>query len=202
MQTSNVNLPIQVTCRHISITEPIRDYAVKKVEGLHLDFPRIIEAQVILDVQKHRHIAEVLLYCANHIKLEATAESDNLYAAMDEAMSKVNRQMRRFKTRFLRQHRPRKGEVYKIKKLLLDTEGFDQFEEAAAMVETAAKPELNVVETETYPIRPMYVDEAVLQLEVSSREFIVFTNAETEKVNILYRRKEKGRNYGLIDPNA
>ena len=73
---------------------------------------------------------------------------------------------------------------------ILSIEGFEEHAEA----------EPSVVETETYTVRPMYVDEAVLQLEVSTREFIVFTNAKTEKVNVLYRRKDKG--YGLIEPNA
>ena len=50
MQTANVNVPVRVTGRHVSVTEPIKDYALKKVEHLHLDYPRIIDAQVILDV--------------------------------------------------------------------------------------------------------------------------------------------------------
>ena len=58
MQTANVNVPIKVTGRHVSVTEAIKDYARHKVEHLHLDYPRIIEAHVILDVEKHRHFAE------------------------------------------------------------------------------------------------------------------------------------------------
>ena len=63
MQTANVNVPVQVTGRHVSVTESIKDYALKKVEHLHLDYPRIIDAQVILDVEKHRHFAEIILHC-------------------------------------------------------------------------------------------------------------------------------------------
>ena len=51
MQVHNVNLPITVTGRHVSVTEPMRDYAQKKIENLHLDYPRIIDAKVILDVE-------------------------------------------------------------------------------------------------------------------------------------------------------
>jgi len=191
MQTANVNLPIQVTGRHLAITEPIHAYAVKKVEGLHLDNPRIIEAQFLLEVQKHRHIAEVLLYCANHITIEAVAEAEDLYAAMDAAMAKVARQMRKWKTRLMRQHRPRNESIKTFNKTFLDTVAFEEHEEA----------EPNIVETETYAARPMFVDEAVLQLELSEKEFIVFTNAKTEKVNVLYRRKSE-KSYGLIEPHA
>lgn len=190
MQVANVNVPINVTGRHVEVTAPLKEYAIKKVEGLHLDSPRIIEAQVILDVQKYRHIAEVILHCANHITLEAVSESTDLYAAIDEVMGKIAQQMRKFKTRIMRQNRPRRAEVRNFKEKILSVDT------VAEQPETEPK----VVETETYTVRPMYVDEAVLQLEVSTREFIVFTNASTEKVNVLYRRKDKG--FGLIEPNA
>ena len=72
MQTANVNPQVTVTCRHMALTDAIRDYAGKKIEGLHLDYPRIIEARVILDVQNHRQTAEILLFCANHITIDAT----------------------------------------------------------------------------------------------------------------------------------
>jgi len=189
MQVANVNLPIKVTGRHVSVTEPIKDYAVKKVEGLHLDYPRIIEAQVILDVQKYRHLAEVILHCANHITIEATAESTDMYASIDEVMAKIAQQMRKYKTRIMRQHRPRHGEIKEIEKHVLDIEGFEDQSEMTP----------SVVQTEKYSVKPMYLDEAVLQLEVSDRPLVVFTNAETNKINVVYRRKDK--RIGLIEPS-
>ena len=108
MQTSNINVPIKVTGRHISVTEAIKDYAVKKIENLHLDYPRIIDAQVIIDVEKHRQFAEIILHCSNHITIEASHECDDLYAAIDEVIAKVARQMRKYKTKILRDHRPRR----------------------------------------------------------------------------------------------
>jgi putative sigma-54 modulation protein len=188
MQIANVNLPIKVTGRHVSVTEPMKDYAIKKVEGLHLDYPRIIEAQVILDVQKYRHSAEVVLHCANHITIEATTESPDMYASVDQVMDKIAQQMRKYKTRIMRQHRPRKGEVHQVVEQVLSIEGFAETPEV----------EPSVIQTEKYPIKPMFVDEAILQLEMSSRQFVVFQNAKTNKVNVLFRRKDEG--FGLIDP--
>lgn len=188
MQIANVNLPIQVTGRRVSVSEPMKDYAIKKVEGLHLDYPRIIEAQVVLNVEKYRHIAEVILFCANHITIEAEAETTDMYASIDQAMDKIARRMRKYKTRIMRQHRPRKGEVRHFNEQVLTIEGFEEFPES----------EPNVMQTERYPVKPMFTDEAVLQLEMSSRQFVVFQNAKTDKVNVLYRRKEGG--FGLIEP--
>jgi len=62
MQTANVNLPVTVTVRHEEVTDSLRDYVYKKIESLHLDYPKIIEAKVILDVQKNRQIAEIILF--------------------------------------------------------------------------------------------------------------------------------------------
>jgi putative sigma-54 modulation protein len=190
MQIANVNLPVNVTGRHVEVTDSMKSYAVNKVEGLHLDYPRIIEAQVIMDVEKYRHFAEVILHCANHITIEASAETDDMYASLDEVMSKVARQMRKYKTRMMRSHRPRpREEVHQFDEHVFTAEGLDTFE---------GENEPQPVQTEKYPVKPMFVDEAILQLEMSSRQFVVFTNAKTDKLNVLYRRKNEA--FGLIEP--
>ena len=111
MQTANVNVPVRVTGRHVSITDAIREYANSKLQHIHLDYPRIIEAHVILDVSKHRHQAEIVLQCANHITIEAEEECDDMYAAIDGVVAKIARQMRKYKTKMLRSHRPRRHEA-------------------------------------------------------------------------------------------
>ena len=188
MQVANKNLPIKVTGRHVTVTDAIKDYALKRVEGVHLDYPRIIEAQVILDVQKYRQTAEVVLHCCNHITIEASVETDDLYASIDQAVDKIVQQMRKYKTKIMRQHRPRHQQVTHIDERVLSAEGLDLIEESEPMV----------VHTEKYPVKPMFVDEAVLQLEMSSRQFVVFLNARSERVNVLYRRKDG--DFGLIEP--
>ncbi|MEO8350089.1 MAG: ribosome-associated translation inhibitor RaiA [Chthoniobacteraceae bacterium] len=189
MQTANVNIPIQVTGRHIDITEAMSDYARQKVEQIHLDYPRITEVQFILDVEKHRHSAEMILICNNHITIEASHECDDMYAAIDGVLSKVTRQMRKYKTKILRNHRPRGNDIRHLEEQVLHLdESFETHEDS----------EPTVVETQRYPVKPMFVDEAVLQIEMSARQFVVFQNAKSEKVNILYRRKDGG--FGLIEP--
>jgi putative sigma-54 modulation protein len=188
MQTANVNVPVKVTGRHVSVTDPIKEYAISRVEHLHLDYPRIIEAHVILDVEKHRHFAEIILHCNNHITIEASHETDDMYASIDGVSAKIAQQMRKYKTKILRNHRPRQSIRHIDEQVLELSAAFHETEEA--------EPE--VIKTERYPVKPMFVDEAVLQIEMSNRQFVVFLNAKTEKVNILYRRKEDG--FGLIEP--
>ena len=189
MQTANVNVPIRVTGRHVSITEAIKEYAHQRIEHIHLDYPRIIEAHVILAVEKHRHFAEIILHCTNHITIEASHECDDMYAAIDGVVAKITQQMRKHKTKILRSHRPRRQEIRHVDEQVLHLDAaFHEIEESEAVV----------VKTERYPVKPMFVDEAVLQIEMSNRQFVVFQNAKSEKVNILYRRKDGG--FGLIEP--
>ena len=96
------SFPITVTARHMELTDAIRDYAQKKVEGLHFGYPRVVEAKVIVDSQPHGHIAEIIIFGANHVTIEADTEHDDLYAAIDLTIEKVERQMRKEKTRNLK----------------------------------------------------------------------------------------------------
>ena len=190
MQVANANPEIKVTGRHVAVTDAIVEYARKKVDSLHLDYPRIIDAQVILDVEKYRHIAEVLLHCSNHITIDASAETSDLYASIDEAVSKIAQQMRKHKTKIMRQHRPRRAQVRMIEEQIIA-------DEVEPESDTGAEP--LVVRTEKYQVKPMFVDEAVLQLQMNaSQQFVVFLNAKSEKVNVLYRRKQG--NFGVIEP--
>ncbi|HYR57318.1 MAG TPA: ribosome-associated translation inhibitor RaiA [Chthoniobacteraceae bacterium] len=190
MQTANINVPVKVTGRHVTITAPISSYASSKIEHLHLDYPRIMEAHVILDVEKHRHFAEVILHCNNHITIEASHECDDLYASIDGVMDKIAQQMRKYKGKILRNHRPRRGSVKHLEETV-----FGAIDETFAQIEES-EPE--VITTERYPVKPMFVDEALLQIEMSTQQFVVFLNAKTERINVLYRRKDGG--FGLIEP--
>jgi putative sigma-54 modulation protein len=203
MQVQNANPPIQVTGRHVSVTEAMKEYCRRRLACLHLDYPKIIEVQIIMDVQKYRHMAEVVLHCNNHITLEASAESDDMYVSVDEVVDKIARQMRKYKTRLMRKHRPRKHTIRHLEETVLRWEWVEGLEDSLETDPGKSTPESNpsepsVVHSEKYPVKPMFIDEAVLQIEMSSKQFLVFLNAKTEKVNVIYRRKSG--DFGLIEP--
>ncbi|MFL6539965.1 MAG: ribosome hibernation-promoting factor, HPF/YfiA family [Chthoniobacterales bacterium] len=207
MIKDNAHPPVKVTGRHLPITPAINDYVVRKIEALHLDYPRIIEAHVILEVEKYRHSAEVILVCSNHITIEACEETDDMYAAIDAVVDKIARQMRKYKTRLMKKHRPRKDIVHHLEEHILEPEpvalnskngnGNGDHAEQHDEDEEHHHP---VVRTERYPVKPMFVDEAVLQLEMSTRQFLVFMNPRSSRMNVLYRRKSG--DFGLIEPAA
>ena len=209
MQIRNANPPIQVTGRHVSVTEAMKEYCRRKVASLHLDYPKIIEVQVILDVQKYRHTAEVILHCSNHITLEASSESNDMYASIEQVLDRIERRMRKYKTRLMQKHRPRRHGVQHLEEKVLRWEWLERLAELEQNGTEESPLELakeeqeqqhgpEVVHTEKYPVKPMFIDEAVLQMEMSNKQFLVFLNAKTEKVTVLYRRKTG--DFGLIEP--
>jgi putative sigma-54 modulation protein len=195
MQTANVNLPIIVTGRHVDVTEAMRDYAQKKVEGLHLDYPKIIEAKVILDVPHGhggpRHFAEIILFCANHITIEASTESADIYASIDETISKIARRMRKFKTRLLKSHRPRQASIRHLDEHVYTPEHHEG--------ESHEEMEPVIIHKENYKVRPLYPDEAITDLELSDRSFVVFMNQKNHQLSILFKRKDG--DYGVVELN-
>ncbi|MDX2227702.1 MAG: ribosome-associated translation inhibitor RaiA [Verrucomicrobiae bacterium] len=182
---------INVTGRHVSVTPALKEYARKKIEHLSPDYPRIISAHVVLSVEKHRQRAEITLYCNNHIVIEAHNTSDDLYASIDIAIDKVLQQMRKHKTKLKKHHRPRK---------FLPTE-IEVPVYAADHLEDEASEEIKArqVHAEKMVIRPMFLDEAILELSINQeRSFLVFFNTETEIINIMYRRADG--DYSVIVP--
>ena len=111
MQKVNVNTPITITGRHVEVTDAIREFVTKKIEGIRLDFPRIMEVKVLLDVQRDRKISQVILFCSDHITIDASTEGTDMYACVDETITKIMRRMRKHKTRLMKNFRPHHQET-------------------------------------------------------------------------------------------
>lgn len=103
-------MPIEVTARHMDPSQELMSYAHDKAESLVDQFPRIEHVHVILDEEKHRKIAEVVLQAKNHIRLEAEYTCDDMRAAIDEAMDKIEKQMRKQRDK-IQEHRARKADA-------------------------------------------------------------------------------------------
>jgi putative sigma-54 modulation protein len=98
---------ISVTGRHVEITDAIRDCVHTKLQHDFAEFPRIESVHVILDVEKYRHWAEVVIQAPNHVRLEAKHESDDMYVSIDGAVEKVAKQLRRLTDKVHHSHKTR-----------------------------------------------------------------------------------------------
>ncbi len=171
-------MQVMVTFRHVEPTEGLRQHAEEKVQRVHKYLRRPIEAHVTLTVEKQRHIAEVQL-SANHLKVTATEETDDLYSAIDMAMSKIERQVKKHTAKYKQHKAPNNSATNPL----------------TAEREHAAGA---TIHTQRVAVKPMSVDEAVMQLKLQKNDFLLFTNAATDALSVVYRRKDG--NYGLIEP--
>lgn len=197
MQTANANTQVTVTVRHEDVTDSLRDYATKKIQGLHLDYPKIIEAKAILDVQKNRHHAEIILFCANHIVIDASTDSKDMYAAIDETIAKIARRMRKYKTRLLKKQRANRGQdtIRHLDEKVYAASFLDDLDDEQ---EPENDPEPMIIHRESYRLRTMVKEDAIMALELSDKPFIVFNNERRNITQILYRRNDG--DYAIIEP--
>jgi putative sigma-54 modulation protein len=201
MQTANANPNITVTVRHETVTDSLRNYAKKKIEGLHLDYPKIIEAKAILNVQGKRHAAEIILFCANHITIDASSESEDMYKSIDETIDKIARRMRKHKTRLLKKHRPRPGDTIKhLDEKVFSADFLDNLSDPVEG-EVGEDPEPVIVHRENYRLRSLYKEEAIMELELSDRPFVFYKNARRGVLQIVYRRQDGEYSVVELDPD-
>lgn len=183
-------MQVKVVGRHITITDPTRAYAEEKFGriGKIYDAEPIV-AEVVLDVRKNRSrpdrfTAEVTIRLKGHV-VRAEETSTDMHAAIDLSADKAETQMRKYKTKVV--DRRTHGTSVTTKTAAGDSE-----------IKEVEKP-AEVVRVKTVDAKPMTEEEAILQLELLGHDFFVFRHAETERVNVLYRRNDG--DYGLIQPH-
>jgi putative sigma-54 modulation protein len=179
-------MQITTTFRHLEPSDALKSYAEEKLERIkkYIDEPMV--AQVFMTVEKIRHCAEITLN-AKGITIKASEETNDMYAAIDAVVDKIERQLRRYKER-IKAHKPAPDSLdRKVRKSIVEAESIEQRQTPV------------VIRTKTFSIKPMSVDEAVMQMDLLHKEFLIFTDATTDNINVIYRRKDG--DYGLIEPD-
>lgn len=178
-------MKLNVQGRNIDVTEALGTAVKKKLGKLEKYFQNEgpIEVQVTLQVQKERQIVEVTMFI-NGMVLRGEEESTDMYASIDMVADKLERQIHKYKTRINRRAR--------------DTGGKPIFAPEFMKTEPLEEEYPQIVRTKRFAMKPMGVEEAVLQMELLGHDFFVFSNGDSEEVNVVYRRKDG--NYGLIEP--
>jgi putative sigma-54 modulation protein len=175
-------MQVTVTFRHIEPTEPLRQYAADKLQRLSKYLHRPMGAHVILSVLKKNHRAEINL-SANGTSLFSEEVTNDLYSAIDLALGKIERQVKKLNAK-----RKNHQAEHTLPGLRLQILSPDRVDERGA-------PE--IIRTRRIPAKPMSIEEAVMQIDLTNNEFFVFRNAQSESLSVIYRRKDG--NYGLIE---
>lgn len=179
-------MQVAVNFRHMETSDPVRDYALEKLDRVKKYIEEPIDIQVTLSVEKKiRHIATVTMI-AKGTTVKATEETNDMYAAIDAVVDKIERQLKRYKEK-IKDHKPSAGREREIQKTVVTAESLDEGLEEPV-----------IVRSHTFSAKPMSPEEAVMQMNLLHKEFIVYNDAQSNEINVVYRRKDG--NYGLIAP--
>ncbi|MCK5780041.1 MAG: ribosome-associated translation inhibitor RaiA [Psychrilyobacter sp.] len=166
-----------ISGRHLEVTPAIREHAEKKIGKIKKYFDQIAEVYITLSAEHKKsgevHIADVLVY-VNGAKIKATESDKDLYAAIDEVVDVLEKQLTKHKEK-LRDNKHAKS----IKKFEFNAEA------KSITLEKTRK----IVSTKVMA-KPMEVEEAILQMETMGKKFYIFMNAETEELNVVYKRRD------------
>ena len=185
-------MDIVVRGRNFEITPRLQDYVDKKVGKLDRYLPTIDEARMELSVEstqsaQHSQIAQLTVRSRGRI-LRAEERDQDIFAAIDTVMDKMQRQITRYKDRAASRKESRGVEIQPEAELEPLTEAErEELEPAGA-----------IVRTKRFPVTPMDPEEAIEQMELLGHDFFVFLNADVKSINVLYRRKNG--DYGLLQP--
>lgn len=163
--------------KNIEVTDALKTHVEKRIGKIAKYFDEDTEAQVTLSVVKDTHVVDATLLLNGGMLIRGEVESPDMYASVDMVTEKLERQIRKYKTRINRKARQ------------LGANGEDG---------RSLEDEPKIVRTKRFAIKPMLPDEAVLQMNLLEHDFFMFINAETSKANVVYRRKDG--NFGLIEP--
>jgi putative sigma-54 modulation protein len=177
---------LQVKGRNLEVSDQIRKYAEDKLGKLDrlVNDPTRIELELAVEKNpsiSNNQVAEATVWTRGPV-LRARETSEDMKASIDQLVDKLERQVKRYRDK----RRPRKHDRH------------DAVPPEPARLETPEEGTTTIVKTKQFAIKPMAPDEAVLQLELVGHDFFVFRNAESDEINVVYRRRDG--NYGLIEP--
>jgi putative sigma-54 modulation protein len=173
-------MKVKIAERHTAPSDALRAYVVEKTEALERYFDRIISVDVVLSVEKERQIADFHAHLTNRKIIKAHEESPDMYTSIDKAIARLKRQLVKYKDHLKDTRNRGIGESFKAPSI-------------AGKVNHK-----EILRMDIHFHKPMVPEEAALQLEAVEKGFLVFINAETDQVNIIYHRRDG--NYGLIEP--
>lgn len=170
-------MKIQVTFRHIEPSEKLKEYANEKVGKLKKYFQEPASAHVVYSVDRNQQQTEINI-SAHGMHIFAKDISGDMYQSLEGALKKVEGQVRKYHEKLV-SHRAREGKGVKMRHKFLNS---------SAEVEAHAW-DSKITETSELEIRPMMVDEALMQMDLLHQDFLIFSNAKTHNINILQRKE-------------
>ena len=173
---------INITGRNIELTDGLKSAVEEKLSKLEKFFTPDTQCNVTLSVEKERQKIEVTIPVKGSI-IRSEQVSNDMYVSIDLVLEVLERQLRKYRTKLIsRQQEP--GEFFNDEYINRDEPDDDE--------------DIKIIREKRFGIKPMYPEDACVQMELLGHDFFVFRNAETDEVNVVYKRR--GNTYGLIEP--
>ncbi len=170
-----------ISGKNINVTQGLKDVIEQKLGKLEKYFTAETEIFVTLSVEKERHKIEVTIPVKGDI-IRSEQVSDNMYVSIDLVEEIIERQLRKYKTKILNRYHAAGA----FKQSFFDEKIEDE-------------DDVKIVKTKNFGIKPMFPEDAVVQMGLLGHDFYVFCNADSDEVNVVYKRKNG--TYGLIEPH-
>ena len=170
-----------ISGKNIDVTPRLKDQVISKLGKLERYFTPDTEIIVTLSVEKERQKIEVTIPVKGNI-IRSEQVSSDMYVSIDLVEEVIERQLRKYKNKLIAKHQ----------------EGGNFNHTFSDVDETDGDDEVKIVRTKRFGIKPMYPEDACVQMELLGHDFYVFCNAETDEVNVVYKRKNGS--FGLIEP--
>jgi putative sigma-54 modulation protein len=174
---------ITITGRNLDLTDGLKDAVESKLSKLEKYFTPDTDVYVTLSVEKERQKIEVTIPVKGNI-IRSEQVSNDMYVSIDLVEEIIERQLKK----------------YRMKLVGKKQSASDYFQQEYIDAEDEPEETVKIVRTKKFGMKPMYPEDACIQMELSGHDFFVFRNAETDEVNVVYKRK--GNTYGLIEPEC
>ncbi len=171
-----------ISGKNLQVSDSLRAAVEEKLGKLERYFTPDTDVNVTLSVEKNRQSVEVTIPVKGNI-IRSEQTSNDMYESIDQVEQVIERQLRKYKNKIIDRHQAGGN----FQQAFIDNEE-----------EGAEDGEIQIIRTKRFGIKPMYPEDACVQMELLGHNFFVFCNAETDEVNVVYKRK--GNTYGLIEP--
>src|SRR6266542_3784294 len=190
-------MQLSVTFRHMDSTEALQTYAKEKVERIRKYFPDPIKAHVVFICDRgYTHSAYVIIMLNYVLFIKGIEATEYMYSSVDLVMAKIERQVRRYKEK-IRSHKGSEG-LHGQREITHSVLSVPDAEDTGTSNgHAAAAQEPQIIKKSKFFAKPLLPQEAVMQMNLLNNDFLVFTNATSHEVNVVYRRGDG--TYGLIE---
>ena len=191
-----------VTGRHVHITNGMKEHAVEKISRLEKIGDRIIDVNVTMDIQKLDHRVDILMKYG-HTVIRSHGVSNDMYVSIDQAVDKLERQLKRYKNK-LQDHHMKGYPVFEMP-ISVWALSHDEAEEINEQIAIETQKEETqgyhkVVSQETRPLKILSEEEAIMKMELSRDQFMVYRSENDRRLKVIFRKSDG--NYGVIQPEG